>query len=279
MKFNTIQIHHIRVLFAILLFAGTTFYSKAQCSDFNISFKPGEKVRYQAFYNWHFVWMNAGEVTFSVKEGKWDKKPAYHISAYGNTYKNYDFFYKVRDTFEVVVDTLHLEPYMFKQVNHEGSNYTNNYYTFDHTKRIINGRIQKEKEPARNMTIKWNDCAFDVLSMVYRARNIPYHKYAPGTRIPIKMLVDGEIHNLHIRYLGVETIKTREGRKFRCLKFKPLLVEGTIFKSGEDMTVWVTDDKNRVPIIVEAKVLIGSVKAIFADAAGLRHPIEAEIFN
>lgn len=93
------------------------------------------------------------------------------------------------------------------------------------------------------------------------------------------MLVDGEIHNLYIRYLGIETIKTREGRRFRCLKFKPLLVEGTIFKSGEDMTVWVTDDKNRLPIIVEAKVLIGSVKAIFADAEGLRHPIEAEILK
>ena len=86
-----------------------------------------------------------------------------------------------------------------------------------------------------------------------------------------------EIHDIYIRYLGKERIKNRDGRKFDCLKFKPLLVEGTIFESGEDMTVWVTDDQNRVPIIVEAKILIGSVKAVFVDAKGLRSPMTAEV--
>jgi len=43
------------------------------------------------------------------------------------------------------------------------------------------------------------------------------------------------------------------------------------------MTVWVTDDRNRIPIIVEARILIGSVKAVFTGAEGLRHPITAEV--
>lgn len=274
---NHFSFRYLLPLMLWLFIFGTE--SKAQCSDPNIAFKGGEVVRYHAYYNWHFVWMNAGEVTFSVKNIQWQKKPAYHITAHGSTYRNYDFFYKVRDTFEVVVDTMRLEPFMFKQVNYEGSYHCHNYYTFNHVNRTIKGRIQKEDEPERNMTLKWHDCSFDLLTMVYRARNIPYHQFAPGTKIPIKMLVDGAIYDLYIRYLGVETIKTRDGRHFRCLKFKPLLVEGTIFKSGEDMTVWVTDDKNRVPIIVEAKVLIGSVKAVFIDAQGLRHPMEAEILN
>ena len=93
------------------------------------------------------------------------------------------------------------------------------------------------------------------------------------------MVVDGEIHDIYIRYLGKETIKNRDGRTFKCLKFSPLLVEGTIFESGEDMTVWVTDDANRIPIIVEAKILIGSVKAVFVDAINTRHPITAEVID
>lgn len=263
---------------AITLFLWmVALHAPAQCRDINIAFQAGETARYHAYYNWHFIWMNAGEVTFNVKASQWNQKAAYKITAHGSTYKNYDLFYKVRDTFEVVVDTARLEPYMFKQINHEGSYYSYNYYTFDRSKRTVSGTIQKEKEPLRRMTLKWDDCSFDVLSMVYRARNIAYHNYKVGTKIPIKMLIDGDIHDLYIRYLGIEIIKTRDGRKFRCLKFKPLLVEGTIFKSGEDMTVWVTDDKNRVPILVEAKVLIGSVKAMFADAEGLKHPMEAEI--
>ena len=58
-----------------------------------------------------------------------------------------------------------------------------------------------------------------------------------------------------------------------------MLVPGTIFESGEDMTVWVTDDLNRIPIIVEAKILIGSIKAVFVDATGLRNKITAEVFD
>ncbi len=100
-----------------------------------------------------------------------------------------------------------------------------------------------------------------------------------GTKIPIRMIVDGKVYDLYIRYLGKEIIETREDRKFRCLKFTPLVVPGTIFKSGEDMTVWVTDDLNRIPIIVEAKVLVGSIKAVFIDAKGLRNPVSAEIFD
>ncbi len=119
----------------------------------------------------------------------------------------------------------------------------------------------------------------DLLSMVYMARNIDFESYAVGAKIPIRMIVDGKCYDLYIRYLGKEVVETREDRKFRCLKFRPLLVPGTIFKSGEDMTVWVTDDLNRIPIIVEAKVLIGSVKALFVGVKGARNPITAEILD
>lgn len=91
------------------------------------------------------------------------------------------------------------------------------------------------------------------------------------------MIIDGELHNLYIRYLGIEIIKNRDGKWYRCLKFSPLLVKGTIFESGEGMTVWVTDDLNRLPIIVEAKILVGSVKAVFYEAKGLKYPMTAEV--
>lgn len=264
-------------LLLLCLLCQTQQTARGQCNDPNRAFRSGEKVQYHAYYNWHFVWMHAGEVSFAVNATQWKGKPAYQMKAHGATHKNYDFFYKVRDTFEVVVDTATLEPYRFRQLNYEGSYYCDNNYLFHTAPRKITGTIAKEQQPLRQIQIPWPECSFDLLSMVYRARNIPFDKYAVGTKIPIRMLVEGEVYALYIRYLGKEQIKTRDGRHFKCLKFKPLLVEGTIFKGGEDMTVWVTDDLNRVPIVVEAKVLIGSVKAIFVSATGLRHPMEAEI--
>ncbi|WP_289053114.1 DUF3108 domain-containing protein [Carboxylicivirga marina] len=264
-------------ILSALLYLTVSFQLSAQCNDINTAFSAGEVVKYHAYYNWGFIWLNAGQVSFTVESATHDKQPAYHLKAHGTTYPSYDILFKVRDTFETVVDTLHLEPYKFKRVTNEGSYHANYLYQFDRSKRQIKANIQKEKEEARDTVLSWTDCSFDLLTMVYKARNIDYSKYAFDEKIPISMVVDGEIHDIYIRYLGKETIKNRDGRKFNCLKFSPLLVEGTIFKSGEDMTVWVTDDANRIPIIVEAKILIGSVKAVFIDAINTRYPMTAEI--
>ena len=264
-------------LLSATLLALLTLQLNAQCNDRNTAFKAGELVKYHAYYNWGFIWLNAGQVSFSVDDITVDEEPAYHLKAHGATYSSYDFLFKVRDTFETKVDTLHLEPFEFKRITNEGSYHANYLYQFDRENRLIKAQIQKKKEPQRDTVLQWNDCSFDLLTMVYKARNIDYSKYAINEKIPISMVVDGEIHDIYIRYLGKETIKNRDGRRFNCLKFSPLLVEGTIFKSGEDMTVWVTDDDNRIPIIVEAKILIGSVKAVFVDAINTRYPITAEV--
>ena len=68
---------------------------------------------------------------------------------------------------------------------------------------------------------------------------------------------------------------TRDGKKYRCIKVSALLVEGTIFKGGEDMLIWITDDSNRIPVLVEAKILIGSVKACLNKVEGNSFEIKA----
>jgi hypothetical protein len=264
-------------LFIAFFLALVSLSLNAQCNDLNTAFKGGELVKYHAYYNWGFIWLNAGEVSFSVDDIKVEDQSAYHLKAHGATNKSYDFLFKVRDTFETKVDTLYLEPFEFKRITNEGSYSADYLYRFDRDKRLINAQIQKEEEARRDTVLAWKDCSFDLLTMVYKARNIDYSQYEVNEKIPISMVVDGEIHDIYIRYLGKENIKNRDGRRFRCLKFSPLLVEGTIFKSGEDMTVWVTDDANRIPIVVEAKILIGSVKAVFVDAVNTRHPFSAEI--
>ncbi|TAJ14861.1 DUF3108 domain-containing protein [Marinilabiliaceae bacterium JC017] len=270
----------INTLIISILLSGFSIISLfGQCNDSNFSFQPGEKVSYHAYYNWHFIWVNAGNVTFSVDQTRYNQKPAYQMTAYGNTYKSYDLFFKVRDSFKVVVDTLHLEPFEFNRITNEGSYTAHHHYKFDQQTRSIQTAIKKEEAPYSYNTIPWEDCSFDLLTMIYKARNIDFDEYASGDKIPINMIVDGKAYDLFIRFMGRETIKNRDGRKFKCLKFSPLLVEGTIFKSGEGMTVWVTDDKARIPIVVEAKILIGSVKAVFVNAEGLRNPIEAEILD
>ena len=88
------------------------------------------------------------------------------------------------------------------------------------------------------------------------------------------MFLDNEVYNMYIRYLGKETVKTKYG-KFRAVKFKPLLLKGTIFEGGEKMTVWVSDDPNHIPVRVESPITVGSVKVDLIAHKNLRHQLSS----
>jgi hypothetical protein len=90
------------------------------------------------------------------------------------------------------------------------------------------------------------------------------------------MFLDNEVFHLYIRYLGKETVKTKYG-KFRAIKFKPLLVKGTIFEGGEKMTVWVSDDANHIPLRLESPIIVGSIKIDMMQYRNLRHPLTSLI--
>lgn len=249
----------------------------AQCLEENRVFQAGEEVYYNAYYNWGFIWLDAGLVSFTVNNAKWQGQKTLQLESIGVTKKGYDRLFSVRDTFRVFVSPKTLMPKEFYRATNEGSTKSIHHYLFNEEQKIVSARISRDGKPFEQSFLHWTDCSYDVLSMIYQARNIDFDQYQEDTKIPISLLVDGEIHSLYIHYIGEEVVADRSGRKFECLKFKPLLVKGTIFKAGNDMTVWVTKDENRLPIIVEAKILIGSVKAIISDYKGLKHPLTSEI--
>jgi hypothetical protein len=76
--------------------------------------------------------------------------------------------------------------------------------------------------------------------------------------------------------MGRETIKTKYG-KFRAIKFKPLLIKGTLFEAGEKMTVWVSDDPNHIPLRVESPIIVGSVKADMVEFQNRRAALSSQI--
>jgi hypothetical protein len=116
----------------------------------------------------------------------------------------------------------------------------------------------------------------DVLSSIYFARNIDFDQYKPEDKIRFSMFLDNEVYEMYIRYLGKETVKTRYG-KFKAIKFKPLLIKGTIFEGGEKMTVWVSDDQNRIPVRIESPISVGSVKVDMIYNRNLRHRLSSLI--
>jgi hypothetical protein len=258
----------VKNFFFIFIFFLLNKNASAQCFERNFAFLESETLSYEVYYNWGFIWLNAGWVDFKVKAATYQNRPVYHFDAYGSSHKSYDWMYTVRDSYQAYLDKESFQPLWFDRKNK---------YLFDNAKKKVYIESETSDRPFRRDTLAITNCTFDLISIVYYCRNLSFKGMHIGDSIPVRTLVDNEVFNLYIRYLGTEKLKTREGETFNCIKFSALLVEGTIFKEGEDLFVWVTNDLNRVPILVEAKILIGSVKAYLKTTSGLRNPVSAKI--
>lgn len=235
------------------------------CGIHNTSFKAGESITFKVYYKLAKVYVGAGQAVFNCKLEKYNNKDVYHVVGDGRTFRAYDWIFKVRDKYESYIDTATLKPLRFIRNVNEGGYKIYNNVSFD-----------RETNKATSTTGIFDvpNCVQDVISSIYYARNIDFSKYNPGDRIPFSMFLDDEIYNIYIRYIGKEEVNTKFG-KFRAIKFKPLLIKGTLFEGGEKMNVWVSDDANKIPLRIESPISVGSVVVDMVEYSNLRHPFSS----
>lgn len=246
------------LLCTVSLTAGDNF-----CGIRNSSFQSGENITYTVFYSVVGMYINAGSATFTTTLERMNNKPVYHVVGTGSSNSKYDWIFKVRDKYESYIDTANLQPMKFIRNVDEGGYKKYENITFNQ---------QANTAITTDGVYKVPNCIQDVLSAIYYARNIDFDQYKVNDKIPFDMFLDNEVFHLYIRYLGKETVKTKYG-KFRAIKFRPLLVKGTMFEGGEKMTVWVSDDANHIPLRIESPITVGSVKVDMMQYRGLRHPV------
>ncbi len=247
----------------ILLFAFTTKAGDEFCGINNNAFKAGETVTMRVYYTTLGMYVGAGEAVFTTELEKYNGKIVYHCTGTGSSYSFFDNFFKVRDKYETYIDTATMLPVKFvRNVDEGGTKFYNNV-TFNHNAGTA---------VSTNGVFKITSCIQDVISATYYARNINFNKYKPGDKIPFDMFLDDEVYHLYLRYEGKETIKTKYG-KFRAIKFKPLLIKGTIFEGGEKMNVWVSDDANHLLLRAESPIAVGTIKVDMMGYRNLRYPL------
>jgi hypothetical protein len=254
-----------------IFFSLLVFQARSQCKIHTIAFVPGEKISYDAYYNWGLLWVRAGQVEFTVKEKIFAGKNAYFFESKGWSIPTYDWLFKVRDTFRSYCDQQTFTSLWYERKTSEGNYRAYEEYSFDHVKNRIFSKTENSKRAFSSKFLKLEPCTYDLISLIYYARSLDFQHFSINEKIPLKTIIDNEIFNIYIRYVGKEVIHDKKKKLYSCYKFKAMMVEGTIFKSGEDLTVWVTDDSNRIPVLVEAKILIGSVKAYLTGTSGLKN--------
>lgn len=229
------------------------------------AFKTGEKLK----YNIHYGPVNAGKATFTVKKELQviDSKHHYAIKVFGRSLSGWDWFYKVRDHYRSWVDTQSMLPSKASRDVREGSYEAEEHLVFLRETNQVMRNGELKDVPAR---------IHDIVSAIYYARCINFTKVDIGTYIPIKTFFANEVFPLGVTYKGTQTLETDLGT-FRVRVFKPELIEGRVFKGQDDMTVYVSADKNQVPLRIESKIFVGQIQADLYAYKNLKYPLDARI--
>ena len=175
----------------------------------------------------------------------------------------YSLYYAITIQFESLVldSSFSLQMFVFQD---EGGFVFDQEYNFNHEEHTVT--TQKGDTVAIPMGIQ------DLVSAYYFARSIDIDSYKVGDILTFQAFVDGVVEPVRIKYIGKETIEIKSG-KYRCFKFQPMVQKGRVFNEQEDLTVYISDDKNKVPVLIEAKVIVGSVKLELMTAKRLSHPL------
>ncbi len=236
-----------------------------QAQNRTSAFESGEWLKFRM----HYGPLNASYATLQVKNATIGSTPVYHVVGHGETTGFASWFFKVDDTYESYFDKKDGKPYRFIRKINEGGYTKDVEINFDHKndKAVLNDKKNKKK-----FNFELQDSIQDLISAFYFLRN----NYEPkdltkGESIDLNMLYDDDgIFTFKLKYLGKEIVRTKYG-KVECLKFRPLVQSGRVFKEEESLSLWVSNDDNRIPIRIKADLAVGSIKADLDGYNGLKH--------
>lgn len=240
------------------------------------AFKRGEVLKYRI----HYGIIDAGEATIEVANDamEFDGKPSYHFIGTGRSLGTFDWFFKVRDRYDSWVDEKTLLPRVFLRRVDEGGFIINQDYVFNQSKKQVTVKREGSDKPRNTPKKVFSipDYTHDILSAFYYARNLDLSHIKPGDTITLNTFFDEEIFPLKMKFAGFETIKTKAGR-IQCIKIFPVIQQGRVFKSEEDLAIWISNDKNRIPVRLQANILVGSIKMDLKEYKNLANPGELAV--
>ena len=233
------------------------------------SYDVGERFIFRINYGF----LSAGYATLEVKEATLNKKNVFHVIGKGYTTGMSRFFFKVNDTYESYIDKETANPYQYVRKIDEGGYTKNQEGFFNQTENKVLVKDYKHNTE-KTFTIPKN--AQDILSSFYYLRNYPnIDKMKPGESVAIDMFFDDKTTKFRLKFIGREDIRTKFGF-ISTMIFRPLVQTGRVFKEEESVTVWISDDENRLPVRIKANLLVGSIKADLDSYKGLKYPFKVK---
>lgn len=237
-----------------------------------LAFQAGEKLDFVLRYSWGIINSEVGNGYVMLDTVRVGGKKCFHTRVFGKTAKFFDNFFRCREDFHSWFTCDRLQPVRFTRNTEEGDYKARNEYTYlwDAPSPYIDAQVYTTSTGDKPMQIPLKDCTFDLPALFFFARNIDMARVEQDVRYPMTFAIDDEVFDVYFVYRGKCTKKVKGFGKVPCMKFGAMLLKGQVF-SGDEMTVYITDDDNRLPILFEAPLRVGDVYGRMTAASGLKY--------
>lgn len=216
----------------------------------------------------HYGLITAGSATLEVDEKVINGKQVFHVKGFGETSGVTSWFFPVKDDYQSFIDINNDKPYRFIRKIDEGGHTKDIQIDFDHT--TLKATINDKKNNKINVLDFPENAQDMVSSFFYLRNNLNVDELEDGDEVLMDMFFDRENYKFKLKFLGRELLNTDFG-KVACLIFRPYVQSGRVFKEQESLTLWVSDDENKIPLLIKADLMVGSLKATLTHFKGLQH--------
>lgn len=252
----------------VLLISSISVFAQSYRSVSNTAFVRGEKLTFRVAFNSALTGsITGGKATLEVKKDNKiiNNRNTYYVVGEGKTTGFIELFYKIHDRFESYFDEEALISWRFTRRTRENDYKKDDLVIFRQHDRLAVSMTKVVKVPANVQ---------DILSAFYYARTLDISGLKPGGIIEVPFFLDDSVYYSKVIFKGRETVKTKLG-KFRCIAFSPMVATGYAFDDPYPITVWISDDANRMPVLIESEQSVGRARVELISYSGLANPVTA----
>ena len=243
-------------------------------------YQPGEELNYRVSYRAKFF-PNTEVATVTVRTSteEFEGRECYKVVGHGKTLPTYRLFFSLDDYYTLRIDPGTLRTVEFESDVHEGSYTFRSRFDYDWERMEVHTRWTKKQNPELRKTLPLTEESMDAISLFFNMRSARADGFREGEERTLQMVLEDTVRYLNYRFLGREVKKIRRMGKFRTLKFACQLgtSEGYSFTDGDEFFIWISDDRNKVPLWLESPIRVGSICAYIEEMKGLKYPVESRV--
>ncbi len=263
---------HFIFMLMLSIFLLFTMGVSGQCKVPNNAFTSGEKITYDLYFNYGIINARAGKGTLSVTDANYRGMNAYKTVMTLNSSGLAGNFYSVNDTLTSYVDK-DLRPLLFTKEAAEGKDYSVERQAYSYQGDQITIRAVRiwNGEDRFDETVTTDRCTYDYLSVLSYVRNIDYTGMKPGDNRYIQFISGRKLVDMYVIYLGTSSLKANNGKQYEVINISMTIKDDAFTNQQEALKASLTNDENRIPVVIDTHLKVGLVHAVLKNVSGLRH--------